>query len=210
MIDRVEQARRGQSPPKTSTKHLYAAIEHRVIDSPAYADLSFSARSLLLQIARQTTKNNNGHLQATYSYLQKFGFSERTVIRGVKELIAHGFIYRTRCGGYQQGASKFALTWLPITNRQDIYLDGFQACAWRKWDADQKKIPLPNLPSITCQIGTLTPATHAKKTGSPGAKFTDNELIPHRGIELAPTWIPEYVARLTALGLAHACPVAIH
>jgi hypothetical protein len=38
---------------KLSKKHPYAAIEWRVIDSPAYASLTFSARSLLVLLARQ-------------------------------------------------------------------------------------------------------------------------------------------------------------
>ena len=46
------------SAKKTATKHPYAAIEHRVIDSPAYADLAFSARSLLVIFTRQLTKDN--------------------------------------------------------------------------------------------------------------------------------------------------------
>ena len=79
--DRTEQFRRGQSPAKTTTKHPYAAIEHRVIDSEAYADLSFSARSLLIQLTRQLTKpNNNGRLQAAHSYLTRYGFSDNTEI----------------------------------------------------------------------------------------------------------------------------------
>ena len=65
-VDRVEAVRRGQSPRKVSTKHPYAAIEHRVIDSPAYADLTFSARSLLVLIARQLSRDNNGRLHATH------------------------------------------------------------------------------------------------------------------------------------------------
>jgi hypothetical protein len=81
-------------------KHPYAAIEHRVIDSDAYADLTFSARALLMQLARQLTKDNNGHLQATHSYMKRYGFSENTLTRAIAELIAHGFIYRTRSGGY--------------------------------------------------------------------------------------------------------------
>lgn len=75
-IDRSEATRRGQSHIKPNTKHPYAAIEHRVIDSPAYIDMTFSARALLLEIARQLTKDNNGHLQATYSYMKQHGFSE--------------------------------------------------------------------------------------------------------------------------------------
>lgn len=143
MIDRVEATRRGQSPRKTSTKHPYAAIEHRVIDSPAYASLTFSARSLLVLLARQLAKDNNGRLQATYSYLRSFGFdSDRTISRAVAELIAHGFIYRTRAGGYQQGAAQYAVTWLPLCkDRSGLFVDSFQPCAWRDWQPDEKNHP---------------------------------------------------------------------
>lgn len=55
---------------KPSTKHPYAAIEHRVIDSPAYADLTHSACRLLSLLARQLTKENNGNLQATFPLVQ--------------------------------------------------------------------------------------------------------------------------------------------
>lgn len=74
--DRTESAR-GRSLAKTTTKHPYAAIEHRVIDSAAYAALSFlfSARSLLVLITRQLTKDNNGHLQTTFSYMKRFGLA---------------------------------------------------------------------------------------------------------------------------------------
>ena len=84
-------------PTKTSTQHPFAALEHRVIDSSAYADLTFSARALLVQIARQLTKtNNNGHLQATFSDMERFGFSVNTLSRATHELITHGFIYKTK------------------------------------------------------------------------------------------------------------------
>lgn len=138
-IDRSEATRRGQSHIKPNTKHPYAAIEHRVIDSPAYIDMTFSARALLLEIARQLTKDNNGHLQATYSYMKQHGFSENTLSRAIKELIAHGMIYRTRSGGYQQGAAQYAVTWLPIKNRQGVFLNTFQPCAWRDWQKEQPK-----------------------------------------------------------------------
>ena len=164
---------------KTSTKHPYAAIEHRVIDSPAYANLSFSARSLLVLIARQLSKDNNGHLQATYSYMRRFGFdSEHTISRCIKELIAHGMIYRARSGGYQQGAAQYAVTWLPIKNRQGIFLDGFKACAWRDWQPDRKKSPPAKVQDTHCKKGIWTASTTAlNAVGSP-LKSADYELIP--------------------------------
>ena len=212
MIDRVEQARRGQSPQrKTSTAHPYAALEHRVIDSPAYAGLTFSARALLTLLTRQLTKDNNGHLQATFKYLKAYGFdSERTIGRGIKELIAHGFVYRTRLGGYQQGASQYAVTWLPITRREDVFLNGFVSCAWRDWNPIDKKTPPAKIPSITGKNVLLSLPPQDKNAAIRQDKNADIEYIPCRGVELPPAWIPEYVARLTALGLARACPVAIH
>lgn len=176
-IDRAEQ-RRGQSATKTTTQHPYAAIEHRVIDSPAYADLTFSARSLLQLFARQLSRDNNGHLQATQSYLERFGFSDRTLTRGVKELIAHGFIYRTRCGGYQQGASQYAVTWLKITRRDGLFLDGFLPCAWRHWEPSENKSPPANLRHSNRKNGDRQLVAQAKFTVSHPRKFTDIELMP--------------------------------
>lgn len=141
-------------PTKYSTKHRYAAIEHRVIDSPAYADLTFSARSLLVQIARQVTvPNNNGHLQATFTYMKLFGFSVNTLSRATHELITHGFIYKTKSGGFHQGTAQFAVTWLSVTDTHGIFMQGFKACAWRDWQSEQKKsrtpkVRLPRTPKV--------------------------------------------------------------
>lgn len=198
--DRAEQSRRGQSPAKTTTKHPYAAIEHRVIDSPAYADLSFSARSLLQLLTRQLTRDNNGHLQATHSYMERFGFSDRTLTRAIRELISHGFVYRTRCGGYQQGASQYAVTWLKISRRDGLFLDGFLSCAWRYWEPEEKKSPPANLRAINRKNGDRTLVAQAKFTTVPDAKFTDNELMPCIALKAAHlrAWIrpPKMRARL--------------
>jgi len=95
-IDRTEQ-RRGQSSIKTTTKHPYAAIEHRVIDSPAFADLRPSSVLLLLLMTRQLTKENNGHLHAAFKWCSKYGIgSEHTLRDAIAQLIAHSLIYR-RC-----------------------------------------------------------------------------------------------------------------
>ena len=177
--DRTEASRRGQMPPKTSKTHLYAAIEYRVIDSPDYADLTFSARSLLQLLVRQHTKpNNNGHLQATHSYMERFGFSDRTITRAIRELISHGFVYRTRCGGYQQGASQYAVTWLKIENRQGLFLDGFLPCAWRNWEPPEKNSPPANLRTSNRKSGDRQLVAQAKFTANRDAKITDNELMP--------------------------------
>lgn len=201
-MEPAELTRRGQSPRKTLTKHPYAAIEHRVIDSPAYAALTFSARSLLVQIARQLTKDNNGHLQATFSYMRRFGFdSEHTLSRAIKELIANGMIYRTRSGGYQQGAAQYAVTWLSITRKDGLYLQGFKPCAWREWVPAEKKSPPSKVQDTPCKNGIRTPSATAKSAARGPLKSADIELMPCRGA-VDEDWLPVEVARLAGVGLA--------
>lgn len=127
---------------KTSTKHPYAAIEHRVIDSPAYADLTHSACRLLTLLTRQLTKENNGNLQATFTWCKVRGIgSEHTLRDAIADLIAHGFIYRTRSHGANKAWARYAVTWLPVKNREDLFLAGFKPCAWRDWESPEKKAP---------------------------------------------------------------------
>lgn len=162
----------------SKTPHPYAAIEHRVIDSEAFSDLSPSAVVLLLLIVRQLTKINNGHLQAAYSYVRRFGVgSEHTLARSIKQLISHGFIYRTKTGGYQQGPSLYAVTWLPITQRQGLFLKGYKACAWRDWEPG-KKPPPAKMQSPSCKNGQQPPPATAQTAGVRPTRNADNELMP--------------------------------
>lgn len=226
---------RSQSQRRPSTTHPYAAIEHRVIDSPAYAALSFSARALLVLMARQLSKdNNNGHLHAAFAWCKKYGFgSEHTLRNAIAELIAHGFIYRTRSHGANGAWACYAVTWLSIKQRDGLFLDGFKSCAWRdsislENKPEDKKTTRQKMPDQSGRKCSFTPENPAESAGSRGAKSADNELVPSRGVYSALSrgnpdqesrsqpfaanlgdWIPAYVNRLTALGLAHACPVAI-
>lgn len=164
---------------KTTTKHQYAAIEHRVIDSPAYADLTFSARALLMLLARQLTKDNNGHLQATYKYMRRYGFnSPHTLSRAIAELIAHGMIYRARSGGYQQGAALYAVTWLTIRNSDGLFLNGFKPCAWRDWVPAEKKSRPPKMQQTHCKNGIRTPLPSAESVADRPPKTAHYELMP--------------------------------
>lgn len=203
--------RRGQSPRKTSTKHPYAAIEHRVIDSPAYADLKSSAKVLLLLIARQLTKSNNGHLQSTFEWCKRYGIgSEHTLKGAIAELIAHGFIYRTKSHGANRVWATYAVTWLPIPDKSGLFLDGWKQLAWRDWLPTEKKAPRKNCRATPAESAVSPPNFRQKVQEVRGQKLQGMKLMPCRGVESAPAWIPQYVARLAALGLAHACPVAIH
>jgi hypothetical protein len=90
----------------------FVALPWSVLDCPAYARLSHAARSLLMEIARQFVKDNNGRLLASGAYLHKRGWKSSDVItRAKRELIAAGFIFETVMGHRPNKASWYAVTW---------------------------------------------------------------------------------------------------
>lgn len=90
----------------------FVALPWSVLDSAAYAALSHPARSLLLEIARQFVRDNNGRLLASGAYLAKRGWKSNDVItRALRELIAAGFIHETVKGHRPNKASWYAVTW---------------------------------------------------------------------------------------------------
>lgn len=187
--------------PKVSTKHPYAAIEHRVIDSPAFADMNFSAHALLLLIARQLTRdNNNGHLNAAFGYCRKFGFgSEHTLRAALSELISHGFIYKTRSHGANGAWATYAVTWKSITKRDGLFLDGFVPCAWRDWQPGEKKSWRQKVPHDSGRKCSFTPENPAETAGSAPAKTADYELIPDTALE-SPAEQSSGLSRLNGFG----------
>jgi hypothetical protein len=103
----------------------FVALPWAVLDSAAYANLSHPARSLLLEIARQYVKDNNGRLLASRAYLLKRGWTSSDVIyRARNELVNGGFLHETVKGQRPNKASWYAVTWYAL----DI-LDGFDAGA---------------------------------------------------------------------------------
>lgn len=184
-IDRAEAGRRGKVPPKTSKREPYAAIDYRVIDSPAFAALRPSSVLLLLLMARQLTKeNNNGHLHAAFKWCSKYGFgSEHTLRDAIAQLIAHGMIYRTRSHGANGAWARYAVTWLPIKDKTDLFLDGFKTGAWRDWMPPEKKTTRQKKQDQSSTKCSFTPEHPAESAGSRGAKSADNELVPVVGMK---------------------------
>lgn len=184
-------------------RHLYAAIEHRVIDSPAFADLGFAAKTLLLLLARQLTKDNNGHLQATYGYCRRYGYgSEHTLKKAIADLIGHGFVYRTRSWGANQAWARYALTWLPIKKRDGLFLNGFEPCAWRTWEPSEKKTSRQKVLDQSSRKCSFTPKVPAESAGNTPAKNAGYELCTSTATAPHGDWIIFELARLGQLGLA--------
>lgn len=183
--DRTEAAKRGKQAKSSKSVHPYFAFQHRLMDSPAWAHMTFSARVLMDVFGRQLgVPNNNGRLLATFSFLQRFGFdSDRTVTRGIKELIAHGFLFRTYTGGYQRGPSMFAVTWLPLTeNLEGLSPNGFKPNAWRDWAPpetdNKKKSRTTKMRSSNRKNGVLSQGATDISAAKPEDIFADAVLVP--------------------------------
>ncbi len=131
----------------TQTKVLYAPIDHAVIHSPAFADLTGEAVRLLLIIASQWTPATNGKLQATHSFAKPRGVkSSATMAKAVAELISHGFIYRTKSRGLDTKTGRnlpalYAITWKQINLKErphGMHLSNFVFNAYKKWSPSKK------------------------------------------------------------------------
>lgn len=114
----------------------FIALPWTVLDCPAYARLSHPARSLLMEIARQFVRDNNGRLLASAAYLSKRGWKSADVItRAKRELIDAGFIHETVKGHRPNKASWYAVTWRAL-DKLPGYDDGaaqlFERGAYQK------------------------------------------------------------------------------
>lgn len=103
----------------------FIALPWQVTDSPAYIGLSHPAKALLVEIARQFVRDNNGRLLASRAYLSKRGWkSVDTITRALRELIAARLIHQTVMGHFPKTASWYAVTWRTLDR-----LPGFDAGA---------------------------------------------------------------------------------
>ncbi len=110
----------------------FAAIPWMVLDCPAYSHLSHPSRSLLMEIARQFVRDNNGRLLASAAYLSKRGWNSSDVItRAKRELIEAGFIHETVKGHRPNKASWYAITWRALDR-----LQGYDYGAAESFDRD--------------------------------------------------------------------------
>jgi len=96
-----------------------------VLDCPAYGRLSMHARALLLEVARQFVRDNNGRLLLSRAYMQTRGWKSADMLTKAKtELIDAGFIFQTVMGCRPNKASWYAVTWRTLDK-----LPGFDAGA---------------------------------------------------------------------------------
>lgn len=93
----------------------FIALPWVVVDSSAFQGLSHPARSLLLELARQYVRDNNGRLLASRRYLLSRGWKSADVIdRAKRELLATRLIFETFTGHRPNKASWYALSWYSL------------------------------------------------------------------------------------------------
>lgn len=144
----------------------FIALPWSVLDCPAYANLSMHARALLLEVARQYVRDNNGRLLLSRAYMERRGWKSSDMLTKAKrELLVAGFIHQTVQGQRPNKASWYAVTWYAL-DRHPGYdvgaVETFERSAYRKG------VPLKN--------ETLRPSN-----GTEGAA-----IGPHRGTRSAP------------------------
>ncbi|TAM39970.1 MAG: hypothetical protein EPN61_11805 [Burkholderiaceae bacterium] len=132
----------------------FVALPWSVLDCPAYARLSHPARALLMELARQFVRDNNGHLLASMAHLSKRGWNSADVItRAKRELLQAGFIHETVKGHRPNRASWYAITWQTLDR-----LPGYDAGAAESFQrsAYRQNTPLKNA-SLRPSHGIDTP-----------------------------------------------------
>jgi len=164
---------RRQTPdgPKRSNRHPIAAIEKRVIDSPAYASLTPSAIAVLVLLARNLEKGKNGRVWLPAETAEDRGIERKTLYRALWELRTRGLIYQTYRGGNGQ-CSMYALTWLPLTkDTKGLHVSGFEAHAWRHDPQEVTEKVRDKSPPAEGQISTSAPVRVDKNGQRHGDKF---------------------------------------
>ena len=114
----------------------FIALPWSVLDCPAYARLSMHARALLLEVARQYVRDNNGRLLLSRAYMETRGWKSADMLTKAKrELLGGGFIHQTVQGHRPNKASWYAVTWYPL-DRHSGYdvgaMETFERSAYRK------------------------------------------------------------------------------
>jgi hypothetical protein len=107
--------RNGHIGPRGRDSGGFVTLPWTVLDCAAYARLSHPARALLVELARQYVRDNNGWLLLSYAYMRKRGWNSADALTCAKrELLDGGFIHETVKGDTPNKAGCYAVTWHPI------------------------------------------------------------------------------------------------
>lgn len=96
----------------------FVRLPFAVMDSDDFRQMSRSALSVLMCLARQYTGKNNGDLSAEFQRVHKWGIgSKSTLAKALAELQRRNLIIQTRAGRFMNPGSScslYAITWFAI------------------------------------------------------------------------------------------------
>lgn len=130
----------GNSLGKIKSNVRFLTIEADWFESPAYRDLSMTARNLLTEFLNIYRPTLNGKLSiSTRRASDRLSLSENTCIKAFGELVEHGFLILVNHESWTQGkAREFELTVRPMPGS----LAG-KNC-WKDWEPGRPVSKLPN------------------------------------------------------------------
>lgn len=178
-----DKSRKGQSGRDPGG---FIALPWSVLDCPAYARLSMHARALLLEVARQYVRDNNGQLLLSRAHMEKRGWKSSDMLTKAKrELLDGGFIFETFKGHRPNKASWYAVTWQVLDRNRDYdpgTLETFERGAYRR------NVPLKNA-SLRPLSGTERP-----EIGPPHGTERAPPVPPHGPIKgsFTPLSVPSH------------------
>ena len=147
----------------------FVALPWSVLDCPAYAHLSHPAKALLMEVARQFVRDNNGRMLLSGAYLSKRGWNSADVVtRAKRELLDAGFIFETVKGHRPNRASWYAVTWRTLDK-----LPGYDMGA-----------------ALTFERGAYQQSAPLKKSLTPPHGVERTAIAPPHGVERMPPTPP--------------------
>ena len=183
----------------------FVALPWAVLDCPAYTRLSMHARALLLEVARQFTRDNNGWLLLSRAYMAGRGWKSCDMLdKAKRELLAAGFIFETVRGHHPNKAARYAVTWRAL-DRHPGYdvgsMEGFQRGAYRLGEPAQGR----------AENASLVPPHGTEKNASlvPPHGRIEPLIAPPHGTGMAST-VPPHGAIRGAFGTPSVPPHGHH
>lgn len=166
----------------------FVALPWSVLDSAAYMGLSPTAKALLMEVARQYHRDDNGRMLLSRVHLAARGwFSAGAIQKAKAQLIAAGLIFETVKGCRPNKASWYAVTWRMLDKLRGYDMDterAFQRSAYRKTPPREKRPP------------PAAPANAKRKKNAsliPAAGTESAPIVPAHGTE-SPAAVPPHGA----------------
>lgn len=192
----------------------FVALPWSVLDSAAYISLSYPAKALMLEIARQYVRDNNGRLLVSMNRLRPRGWNSADVLtRAKRELIDAGLIFETCKGQRPNKASWYALTWFSLDQHE-----GFDFGAAKTFERGAYLKNTPLIPPRGIEKASIAPgggigtAMPIPSAGAVSAVSDTSPIPPHGNLLDKPSpaveegqgiygdWISSYLARLAKYG----------